>query len=385
MPSPRVTGISKRRRLAVSILALLSIPFVAEAGLRWMLFGSDPIANRLGPGIRHADLYADFSHDEAWWLLHARFEPLMVEQFDTYTRPDPLLGWRNAVLIGDTFEHQAESLLGARRAVLFYGASFVNAEYTLRLLDSPLGASHGLLTYGMGGFGLGQSWLLERETLPRFAGGDPMVLFGVVTDADLPRANMGVREGPKPRFALQTDGTVAIEPCTPGTMRETVGREPVEITSYLWAWLSGLESPLPSLRQSAERRRAERHEQVLAVNLALLGRARDTARDAGADFAVVLFHGPDALRYPPDSTERAVLEYLETAGIDVIDSRPAFEALVAAGDDLGDYFHPPDHPEANHPNEAGREVIAQLLVRAIAKREGAGSPVGPTDPAETSR
>jgi len=349
----------------VLALSLLAIPFVAELGLRWLLFGDDPLARRFGAGLRHAELYTDFSHDEAFWLLHARFDPALLERLETYTRPDPLLGWRSSVLLDGGFEHQAESLLGERRPVLFYGASFVTPDYTLRLLETDKADTHGLLTFGIGGFGLGQAWLLERETVPRFEGRRPLVLFGVVVDADLPRAAMRVREGPKPSFSMAADGTLIHRAADSETMRDAVERESLGITSFLGAWLGGLQSPLPFAREAAVERRAERHARVLPVNLALIRSAHDTAMTSGGEFAVILLHGTPALRREPDWTESELISYLEREGIAYLDSRRLFDAAQQRGRDLDELFFPPGHAEENHPNEAGRALIAKLLELAI--------------------
>ncbi|QDU65659.1 hypothetical protein [Engelhardtia mirabilis] len=372
------TAKRRRGRQWVLVASLLAIPLVAELGLRWMLFGADPAARALGQGLRRAGLYAHPDRDEAYWKLRGRFEPQLVERIDEHMEPDPMVGWRAAELLNEALHHAFEDRLGERRPVLFFGASFVTPNYTGYVNDSELGATHGLLTYGVSGFGLGQSMLLARSTLPRFEGRRPLVLLAVVIDADLPRAALAVREGAKPSFALNGDGDLVQRPFEPGTLAEVAEREPVGIASYLLAWLAGPASPFGAPIQARDLDPTDRERELLDLNLELIAAARDDAEAAGGEFALVLFNGPKTLAQPPSAIERDLLERLELRGIAYLDSRRLFDAARAAGAPPSAFFWPAGHLRQNHPNPDGEVLIAGMLQLAIGghrdSRDGAADP-----------
>ena len=365
-----------RRRLLVLLASVIAIPFVAELGLRWMLFGTDPVAQRLGEDLRRAGLYARADRDEAYWKLRAHFEPDLVERIEEHLEPDPIVGWRSRELLDDRLVHTFEAQLGDRRPVLFFGASFVTPDYTGLLQASDLGPTHGLLTFGVGGFGLGQSTLLARHTLERFDGREPLVLLAVVIDADLPRACLAVREGAKPSFELGPDGRLFERPFSPGSLRDVAEREPVGIDSYLLAWLRGAGSPVAREVQAWGAELDDRAAQMLAVNQALIASARDAASQAGGEFAVVLFNGPDSLARPPAAIELELIEFLDAQSIAYMDSRRMFNAAREAGHAPAEFFWPPGHVRQDHPNGDGQVLIAGLLRLAMAghRDSHAGSP-----------
>ncbi|MFT7464568.1 MAG: hypothetical protein ACI9EF_002924, partial [Pseudohongiellaceae bacterium] len=111
------------------------------------------------------------------------------------------MGWVGDAIEPQTYNHRDEAALGGRRPVLLYGASYAQCAAGLAMTDcfqhamaaSDLADSYGLLNYGVGNSGIGQTYLMMQNTLDRFSGRDPAVVIGLVLETDFDRAMLSFR------------------------------------------------------------------------------------------------------------------------------------------------------------------------------------------------
>ena len=224
----------RARRVAVR-LALLFVGglILPELALRFLLFSETPAVGRATVGLRNADLFAPPNSRDHWWLTN-RFR----RGAGRPPVPDAELGFLNRLIEPGTYRHADEDSVGARRPLLLYGDSFAQCvtepgECWEGLLEqSELGATHRLLNYGVGGYGLDQAVLLLERSLSRHLARAPLVVIAILIDDDLDRCALPLRDFPKPAFAWQTDGLV-LQPPLATSAREFVDTVPCGIHSYL--------------------------------------------------------------------------------------------------------------------------------------------------------
>ena len=168
-----------------AVFVLLTALVVPELCLRALLFHDIPGCGQLEARLRDAPSYFQ-RFEQGYWTSLVRFSKKARE--DPIPGYDPLLGWRGRGLAADTYAHPQEEWLGDRRPVLLYGDSFAQCTTPEKdcfqglLARSELNRTHGLLNYGLGGYGIDQTYLLLRASLDRFAERDPIVVVSVMVD-----------------------------------------------------------------------------------------------------------------------------------------------------------------------------------------------------------
>jgi len=232
--------------------------------------------------LRRPELYASW-FEEDYWKLHVK----MNGRYKPPKNPHPLLGW-----IGKfdrtTLIHNHTSEVGQRRPVLLYGDSFaacVTKEKFQDLLNenSDFSDKYYLLNYGVGGYGLGQIFLLLKNTVHLYE--KPIVVLSCMTN-DLDRSVMSFRTGQKPSFrvikGVVQNSTMPIYEDPYGFLAQN----PPQIRSYLLAGLSRL------LFRAMPRvfRHTQNFEEVKAVNTYLIRESISILRAHRVPFIVVVFH-----------------------------------------------------------------------------------------------
>jgi hypothetical protein len=222
---------------------------------------------------------------------------------------------------------------------------------------SELGATHGLLNYGVGGYGLDQIYLLVRASLGRFAGQDPVVVVGVMLDEDLDRAVLAFRGWPKPRFGLAGGRLVEPEPVA-GSAEDYVARHPPAPRSWLWRLLVRRGTLPPRFQPD----RGPHDAEVRALSRALFEALRAELDASGAPWFVLLFQGDSVFRGAGDRWQEAfALDLLHELGIPCVHAGVDLRRHRAeTGEPPGAYFDATGHYTA-----LGNEVAFQALLRGL--------------------
>lgn len=343
-----------RRQQSFCLLAaslVLSLIFV-ELGYRTVLFSE---GDRF-ESLRDPALYADYLSEDLYWKLYFIFDGV----FKPPRRAHPALGW-----VGNfsrtTFRHRDSPQLGRRRPVLLYGDSFaactdsVPCFEDLLNADSQFNSENYLLNYGVGGYGLDQSFLLLQKSVDLFS--DPFVVFSLLT-YDLDRSILSVRLGQKPRFQV-VDGALELEATLINEKAEAFfASHPPRVVSYLYrrAVFGDL---LPSWLSLRLRRESHYRKQKLEVNEKILSAALAELRRPDLGFVFLVFHGDRPTDNPlsggTDWREEFLRQWLEENHVPHIWSKDVAAAdrnLDSASSAL--YID----PETLHPTEHFNRILA---------------------------
>ncbi len=98
-----------------------------------------------------------------------------------------------------------------------FGAEATDAEVWPTILQSMDDRMH-VVNLAASGYGIDQMFITCRETIDEYK---PQLVILAFTTADLPRAMIGFREAPKPRFVLSKDGSLLLTNVPIGTRVET--------------------------------------------------------------------------------------------------------------------------------------------------------------------
>lgn len=229
---------STRKRLLWVLLALASGPFLAEFGLRWLLFSSHPLAVQWGGVLRDPAYFVPPNLLPDYWRIDRRIGLSMG--VNEHPRFDERIGWRGPHLDAETLQPTEFLPLEGRRPVLLFGASFVACREghvcweTIFEDQSELAEDYVLINCGVWGHGADQTWILLEEIIERWQPLDPVVVLGFVAESDLFRPALPIYIWPKPRFIEGSSGElVRVDP--PGwTAKEFLAKDPVSFRSYGW-------------------------------------------------------------------------------------------------------------------------------------------------------
>lgn len=351
------------RRLAALALGLILACAATELALRWLVLSDSALAVRWGARLRRADYYAPNTED-AFWKLACRFDHA---QADAAALADPLLGWRNE-RIDEAHAHADAAHLGERRPILLYGDSF--AEGVLPESDSfqglcersPLSASHALLNYGVGGFGLDQMLLLSRDTLGRWRAREPVALVAILVDDDLERCRLGFRSGPKPRFRVEQGALLEPEPLQT-RVPLYLEQHPIGIQSYLWRLACFAPGVLPAGLQNALRGDTRHLEEQRELAAALVRETCRTLRAGAPRAALLLMHGRGSLVCARGALwqEELVLRIAAEEGLPVLETRPALLAAVGEQAQRIGELYIQRGSGVGHWNRAGNLAVFEVL------------------------
>ncbi|MEM7305685.1 MAG: hypothetical protein AAF682_03390 [Planctomycetota bacterium] len=339
---------------------------LTELAFRALLFRDVPGLSRVAARLRQPGNFYERT-DPGYWLASAHFRALRREPPDEGLHPT--LGWISRVVDRETFAHDAESLLLDRRPVLLFGDSFAQCTTAQKdcwegqLQRSELRRSHLLLNYGVGGYGLGQIYLLLRNALPRFAGRDPIVVVGIYVDDDLDRAVLPLRGRPKPRFEVRDGRLVEPDPL-PAGIGPYLSENPLKAPSWVWRYLLHGTGLLPARwRDDGGAHRREVEE----LTRALLEALRADLTDSGHEWFVLLLHGQVASSERRDRVwQHAFLtETLKELGIPYVSSRDALDRhRDATGTDPALYFGERGR-QRGHYTPLGNEAVFEALLEGL--------------------
>ncbi len=305
----RLFGIPFGREILLAAFFVALSLGAAELTLRALLLIDTPILTR----FRHPGLYANYFSDDDYWILQYVFN----RRAPPPKNPHPVLGWVST-FDRETYRHDQSTEIAGRRPVLMYGDSFTACAKSEKCfqdilnVDDEFARDHVLLNYGVGGYGLGQIYLLLKNSLDRYQ--DPFVVVGFMV-FDLDRSFLSVRTGQKPRFVAK-DGQLELT------------NVPIETNPADW-----FEMHPPTIRSyvaAAVKQQARAHfptlmrdEGVVArkmeVNRLILTAIEEELQSRGLDRIYVVFHpdwkGVSSLDASTDWRDPFLREFFEDRAI----------------------------------------------------------------------
>ena len=359
-----------RRLLVTSVITLL----LAEGGLRIVLFHPVGPIDDWASGLREASLYAH-PRTPLYWELRARLKP--ANQRKPPLAPHDGLGWISPGQDPVTLSHPEVDQVADRHLVVLYGDSFAKCAGARErcwqhLLDeSELGATHAMLNYGVGGYGLDQSVMMLASTIEAHVEAKPLVLLGILVDDDLDRCALRIRGWPKPSFTPKGTDALQAHGASPMDIDEWIAAHPLPQTWWSWRLLvreSGLftredKEQLDSI--------AEMEQSMRTVCARLLRRAKTETEFRGLELVVVLFHGQRLLELEDPTTnwrEAFLREHLTREGIPWVSSYTTLHAdMRATGRELPQYFLAKGMGRGHYDAE-GNEAVFPAILDAVAGR-----------------
>ncbi len=260
------------------ILLSIVISFILlEIVFRYLLFSDIAAFDRL----RAPDNYADYFSDDDYYKLSYLFNNKKISDI-----PHPLLGW-SGNFSSTTYIHDDSHNLQSRRPVLLYGDSFAARPHFQTILNNApeFSQDYYLLNYGVGGYGVGQIFLLFQKSVHLYD--DPFVVVSLMT-LDLDRTVLSVRSGQKPYFQME-NGVLTLKgvPINPDP-HDFFIRHPPQITSYVYRRI--LYAYLPDEAVSILRPNQARIEEKKAVNEQIVLEIIKELRENDLDFIFLIFH-----------------------------------------------------------------------------------------------
>ncbi len=346
-------------RLAILITVFISVltgMIIAEIIIRVNLFGYINIL----PKLRNPSLYADWL-DEDYWKLEA----LTNDKYIPPANPHSLLGWTGNF---DSLSllHNDSNSAGERKAVLLYGDSFAaavteNKFQDILNADAEFSQDHYLLNYGVNGYGLGQIYLLLKNTIHLYD--DPVIILSFMT-LDTDRSLMSFRSGQKPFFHNRNDSVVQGDITVEIEALKFLDENPPVINSYALSFLMRNKhlSPFFKIFSGDENRKKE----IIKVNKYLINQIVTELRKKKLKFLFVLFHpfrdmesDSTIFSKKPDWRTEFAIDEFKTLGAPYISARDIIQkdALLKGKNERNQYFLPSD----GHPNEIYNRLVAEKI------------------------
>ncbi len=356
----------QKRLLALAIGAVVGF-LAGELTLRFFLFNTSRFAVLRGKSLREANFYGDRHSDDDVWKL----EWLMNDagRLHDAPAPDKTLGWTVTVAPG-TYVHPNAASVGSRTPVFLYGDSFSQGEagaensFESILAGSDLAATHALLNYGAGGYGLDQTYMLVRATVATSAEKKPIVLVGCFVDDDIDRCVLAFRSWPKPRFGIRDGQLVEPEPVETD-IHAYIAEHPLGIKSYLWRFVKYRRHLLPLGVQRFLRGNETRLDEKKQIAHALLVELHRRLDELHVRHALVLFLGENGLERAPgcEWQEDFLVAACREIGLPFVSTRPDLEsAMFQSGRDPL-FLH--DGGARGHYSALGNRIAFKCLRRAI--------------------
>lgn len=361
--------------LVGAVLAFL----LGEIALRMVLFHGRRMPSQFERTMRQPARYSDGnSEDDYWKLMSALAGEAALEDAPG---SDPIIGWMGSVAAPGTYAHPGEGTLGNRRPVLLYGDSFAacltpSADCFQSLLErSEFGPQYAMLNYGVGGFGLDQTYLLLKHSIDRFKDKDPIVIVSILVDSDLDRSVLGYRSWPKPRLDVIGDQLVSRGPVLTNT-REYLKQHPISIRSYLWRLFLYQNTPFMAKARASWRgdEAVKAEKQQLNRKILLEIEHELSSRNFQHFFMVFQAEGGALKRWSTfEWQEQMIEDVCAERAIPLVDTR-AYLAFAAEGKpENGARFYGNGPPLFGHHNALGNVICFEAI------RQGLRGYFGPPD------
>jgi hypothetical protein len=311
-------------------------------------------------GLRQAWRYADGNFDDDFWKL--------TYLFNTATRGEPVgnvdrdLGWNSPSTPEDPLGIYATEpyvIADFVDPILFYGDSYVGGKDNIPSKLDFLLPHRSVLNFGVGGYGVDQTYLKFRATVRDFD--NPVVLIGVLT-YDLDRSILGIRTHQKPYFEILDDELVLRNTPVLSTTQEYIDENPVEIKSYFLRFvLFRMRNLIPPSRFNKLLGYTEIDDRKRSVNLAIFRDLRNISTELGIRTYVVIFYSGEEIN---QSTwrEEFIRSSLTEMDIEFFDTRPYLRNYISETGIALEELYEDDY---GHLNQDGRRVVAEGLAEWI--------------------
>lgn len=342
---------SVRVRVLVTLACFVGGLLLLEAAMRFLLFHPSELARSWGATLRNPRRYFDTKGS-----------------YVVPTPQDPELGWLSHEIDPLTYRHIDAGSVGTRRPVLLFGSSFVYPldpdlpDHTELLEASELGRDHRLLNYSVKNYGLGQICLLLERSFEHHAAARPIVIVAIMVNTVIDRADMSLRQGPKPRVVPDEHGEFDVVYPDTLDVAEFIERHPPEITSYAWNHLligmdvvpEGIRNRLLGLPE-VERRRRE----ILAACL----RKVKATLDGRCDYFLLGLFPEKSIAAVDDDWRRTLWQELaRELEIPTVSMLPMLlRDVETTGASVGDFYL----VDNGHPNQRGIELIQAAIQRGV--------------------
>ena len=347
-----------RRRALVLALSALAGCALAEGGLRLLLFRDVGGLEDLTHAVRRPELFADLHREDLYWKLRRTWLP--PAERSAPNDPMPVTGWVSPAIDPRTLVQADEAAIGERRPILLYGDSYAlcltPAEFSWQALleRSPEGRTHALVNFGTAAFGMDQALILLESTIGRFAGRNPLVVFGIFLEEEADRSLLGCRNYPKPRSEL-VDGKLVLHPLEETDSESWWAHHPPNVASYLW-------------RMLRRKHGAASDEQVMDLARAILARMHRELEAQGIEHFVLGFHSRVMMDSPRvfQWREQGVRAACAELGLRYLCSRPYLLAAVGGREERAGpglfYSH---GPSEGHYNACGNAAVFEIFLQAL--------------------
>jgi hypothetical protein len=269
------------------LLVILSVGVtfgLCEYIFRKALFTSDN--NKAFDKYRQHFLYAD-TWDENYWKLAQIWK--IIKPIKTH----PFLGWNFKGWKQTLFHSEVQNLNG-KRPVLLYGDSFAQCVEgttpfeTFLNHDSAFTENYHFINYGTGAYGVDQIYTMFKCTFMHY--NNPVVIFSFLTD-DLVRSCLYFREGQKPVYHVQDDGSLKLDTSRYILSNESyIMKYPPQITSYLWRkFLYSNVNFLPKKITQYLTGEATNRKKVIDLNQKIITDVIRLLRESKTDFIFLVF------------------------------------------------------------------------------------------------
>ena len=276
----------KIRNIFINIVLLVASVGVTLGASEWLyrkaIFGNSPAFQK----YRVPLLYAQ-DWDENFWKLAQTWGK--IRPIKTHV----MLGWNFKCWAKTYFHPQVQNLKG-RRPVLLYGDSFgqcidsTNCFEDYLNNDTAFNKKYFFINYGTGAHGVDQIYTLFKNSFYHYD--NPIVIFSFLTN-DMGRSILTFREGEKPIYKIQKDGTLFLD--TSRYLPSNVAylkKYPPTINSYLWRkFLYSKTNFLPDWLTYRLTGEATNWERVRELNEAILSDAVRLLRQSKTDFMFLSF------------------------------------------------------------------------------------------------
>ncbi len=368
-----------RNALLMLVVGIVVAFFAAEIALRVIIFHSGPKASHFERRMRQPARYSDGNNEDDYWKLVCAING--EAGLNDADNPDPITGWTGGAVTPGTYEHIDEGTLGARRPVLLYGDSFAAcgtpAEDCFQSLleRSEFGGQYALLNYGVGGYGLDQTYLLLKNSIGRFEDRDPIVIVSILVDSDLERSVLEFRSWPKPRLDVVGNQLVS-RGLVQTNNRQYLEQRPVSIRSYLWRLFLYQMTPFMADQRARWRGDEAARTEKQSLNRKILLEIEHELSSRNLEHFFMVFHAEDGAleRWNLfEWQERMIEEFCAEKSIPLFDTR-AYLAFVANGQqEERQRFYGHGRPLLGHHNALGNLICFEAI------RQGLSGNFGPPD------
>jgi hypothetical protein len=359
-----------------------------ECSLHFLMLSDNPTIAKATRRLRVPDLWSDFRYESDYWKL-SHLWSLNTRKAGAAPNADPVLGWRPNNIREDYSVKLPDPARG-RRPVVLYGDSFARGltaredTYQGLFMASEMGRDHVFFNHGVGGFGLGQTYLMMLNSIESYADHDPVVILSFLVPDDLYRIGADFRAWAKPHFTAE-DGELVFNELATNDPAIFLDDNPLEIWSWTWRGLLYGTNFWPTSWSRKLRGQAKSEAQLQEVTELLLAEAKNKLDSLGIEWFVLIFQAEPGAREseltkPEEKFARDALHKLDipfvTTRPDLWDFAKEHQASLSTL-----YLQPPNHG-AGHYNANGNRATLNSILRGMNGDFDTEFRAGPRPPAK---